>query len=76
MEFKVDIEKAKAEWKELKGNLREEVLEREHLGFAIGEMRIFGKCSIQVLKQYKLMTLKELEEFVSKFSKKGVFINE
>jgi hypothetical protein len=75
--FAVDVQKAKKELKELRRILfktREEILELEHLDFAIGEMKMFGKCSIFVLSQYKLMTPKELKEFVIKFSKKGVFM--
>lgn len=76
--FTVNIQKAKKELQELqqmKNKTREEILEKENLDFAIGEMKMFGKCSIFILSQYKLMTPKELKEFVIKFSKKGVFIS-
>lgn len=79
MSFTVDTEKARKEASELREKIqsekvsREEILEEEFLEFAIGEMEIFDKCSIHALSQYKLMTSKELKEFVSKFSKKGIF---
>jgi len=72
--FIVDVKKATKELHKIKGKTRIEILEKEHLDFAIGEMLIFGRCSIHVLKQYNLMTSRELEEFINKFSMKGVFI--
>jgi hypothetical protein len=71
--FTVDTQKAEKAKRKIKGKEHLDWLERAYLEFSIHEMEAFKFCSFSVLKQYNLMNSKELEEFVSKCMKKGIF---